>query len=402
MGPATLLAVKPDPAVAVRVAAFMTVRFIHTADWQLGMTRHFLSGEAQSRFSQARIDIIRRIGSLTTEEKASFVVVAGDVFETNQVETRTVRRALEALSDIRVPVYLLPGNHDPFDAGSVYRSPTFERQKPDNVIVLTDPSAHTPTEGVEIVGAPWMSKQALRDPVEAVVATLQPSPAVPRILVAHGQIRDALGGGGPAAIDVDKAEEAVADKRISYLALGDRHSATRLGTSGHIYFSGSPEPTAHDEVDAGNVLVVELGPNGECSVHPRPVGTWRFLTNAFEIDRQSDVLEFGRWLDSQPSKDRSVARLTLKGTLSLAVDAQLQDLIEKHRDLFGAVEVTGDSDLIVRPDDDDFVDLALAGFAAEAVKELRAAVAGPGAASETARDALALLVRLAGADGTGR
>ena len=380
----------------------MTVRFIHTADWQLGMTRHFLSGEAQSRFSQARIDAIRRIGALATEEKASFVVVAGDVFETNQVETRTVRRALEAMSDVPVPVYLLPGNHDPLDAGSVYRSPTFNRQRPDNVIVLDDASPRIPTEGVEVVGAPWTSKQALRDPVEAAVAGLQPSPAVPRVLVAHGQIRDALGGGGPAAIDVARAEEAVADKRISYLALGDRHSTTRLGTSGHIYFSGSPEPTAYDEVDAGNVLVVEVGPNGECTVRPRLVGSWRFLANTFEIDGQSNVLEFGRWLDSQPSKDRSVARLTLRGTISLAVHAQLQDLIEKHKDLFGAVEVTAQSDLVVRPDDDDFADLALAGFAAEAVTELRAAAAGPGAGGEVARDALALLVRLAAADGIDR
>jgi hypothetical protein len=39
-----------------------TVRFLHSADWQLGMTRHFLSAEAQARFSQARIDVIKRIG----------------------------------------------------------------------------------------------------------------------------------------------------------------------------------------------------------------------------------------------------------------------------------------------------------------------------------------------------
>ena len=32
------------------------VRFPHTSDWQLGMTRHFLEGEAQARYSAARID----------------------------------------------------------------------------------------------------------------------------------------------------------------------------------------------------------------------------------------------------------------------------------------------------------------------------------------------------------
>ena len=77
----------------------MTVRFIHTADWQLGMTRHFLEGEAQSRFSQARLDAILRIGDLARERRAEFVVVAGDVFETTQVSRQTGLRACEA----RVP-----------------------------------------------------------------------------------------------------------------------------------------------------------------------------------------------------------------------------------------------------------------------------------------------------------
>ena len=61
------------------------VRFILTADWQLGMTRHFLEGEAQARFAQARIDAIRTIGRLAAEQGALFVGVGGDVFETNQV-----------------------------------------------------------------------------------------------------------------------------------------------------------------------------------------------------------------------------------------------------------------------------------------------------------------------------
>ena len=55
-------------------------RFLHTADWQLGMTRHFLSPEAQGRFAQDRIDAIRQIGDIAREQGAQFVVVCGDVF----------------------------------------------------------------------------------------------------------------------------------------------------------------------------------------------------------------------------------------------------------------------------------------------------------------------------------
>ena len=74
------------------------VRFIHTADLQLGMTRRFLDEDAQARYAQARIDALVSIGELAAREDARFVVVAGDVFETNRVRPRTVGRALEAMT----------------------------------------------------------------------------------------------------------------------------------------------------------------------------------------------------------------------------------------------------------------------------------------------------------------
>ena len=66
------------------------MRFVHTADWQLGMTRYFLNGEAQPRYSAARRDVVAGIGPLAVEAGAEFVVVAGDVFEDNQLAPRDV------------------------------------------------------------------------------------------------------------------------------------------------------------------------------------------------------------------------------------------------------------------------------------------------------------------------
>jgi hypothetical protein len=100
-----------------------TVRFIHTADLQLGMTRRFLDADAQARYAQARIDGLTAIGRMAAAERAAFVVVAGDVFETNRVRPRTVGRALEAMASIPVPVFLLPGNHDPVGYKNSIRQP---------------------------------------------------------------------------------------------------------------------------------------------------------------------------------------------------------------------------------------------------------------------------------------
>src|ERR1035438_4326805 len=112
------------------------VRFLHTGDWQLGMTRHFLSADAQARYSEARLDAIRRIAALARTEGCAFVIVSGDVFESNHLDRQVVIRSLDAMAAFDVPLYLLPGNHDPINAGSVYRSAAFQDHCPEQVDVL--------------------------------------------------------------------------------------------------------------------------------------------------------------------------------------------------------------------------------------------------------------------------
>src|SRR3990172_2692276 len=127
----------------------MSFWFLHTSDWQLGMTRHFLAEGAQERFNQARFDAIRTLGRIVREEDCQFLLVCGDAFESNQVDRKTVARALEALRDMPVPIYILPGNHDPLNAASVYRSSTFIERKPPQVQVIETAAPIEVAEGVE-------------------------------------------------------------------------------------------------------------------------------------------------------------------------------------------------------------------------------------------------------------
>ena len=76
------------------------MRFVHTADWQLGMTRRWLEGESQPRYSAARRDVIAGLGMLSAQAGAEFVVVAGDVFEYNQLAPQVISQSLEAMRSI--------------------------------------------------------------------------------------------------------------------------------------------------------------------------------------------------------------------------------------------------------------------------------------------------------------
>ena len=167
----------------------MRTRFMHTSDWQLGVTRQFLDTDSQALWAAARFDSVRTLGQIAVREKCEFIVVAGDIFETNQVDRRTVLKACEIMAGIPLPIYLLPANHDPLDAGSVFTGRTWLEHKPAQVHVLN--ATGQPLEvrpGVEVVGAPWTSKRPLVDLVAAAAAKLEPAHGALRVMVGHGSV----------------------------------------------------------------------------------------------------------------------------------------------------------------------------------------------------------------------
>ena len=364
------------------------------------MTRHFLAGEAQARFDGARIDVIRTIGAVAVDEGCDFVVVCGDVFESNQVGRQVILRAFEAMGATpQVTFYLLPGNHDPLDASSVYTSRAFTENKPDNVAVLEEPTPLEVASSVELVPAPWFTKRPLTDLVAVACDGLEEGDAI-RIVVGHGAIDTrSPDESNPALISPGSLEARIDEGLIHYVALGDRHSTTNVLQTGRVWYSGTPEPTRYGEIDPGNVLIVDLDVD-RISVETRTVGTWRFLQQDWELTDDTDLDAVENWLTGIEGKDRTIVKLSLVGQISLAQKARLDNLLEHHDDLLAALE-DGErrSDLAVIPDDADLSDLGLSGFAQEALDDLvKLAESNQLDLAVAARDAMALLYRLVGAD----
>jgi DNA repair exonuclease SbcCD nuclease subunit len=377
------------------------MRFLHTADWQLGMTRHFLAGDAQPRYSAARRDAVAGLGALAAEVGAEFVVVSGDVFEHNQLAPQVIGQSLEAMRAIGIPVYLLPGNHDPLDASSVYTSALFTAECPDNVVVLDRAGVHEVRPGLEIVAAPWRSKAPTTDLVAEVLNGL-PTGAVTRILVAHGGV-DVLDPDRdkPSLIRLAELDDAVSCGAIHYVALGDKHSLTHVGSSGRVWYSGSPEVTNFDDVesDPGHVLVVDIDEGDSrrpVTVEARHVGRWRFVTLHRQVDTSRDIADLDLNLDLMIEKERTVVRLALTGSLTVTDRAALDACLDKYARLFAWLGLwERRTDLAVIPADGEFSDLGIGGFAAAAVDELVAtARRGDDESAVDAQAALALLLRL--------
>ncbi len=376
------------------------MKFLHTADWQLGMTRHFLGEDAQARYSAARRDAVAALGALAAETGAEFVVVAGDVFDANQLAPMVISQSLEAIRAIGVPVYLLPGNHDPLDAGSVYTGALFTRECPDNVTVLDRTGAVAVRDGLEIIAAPWRSKKPTTDLTAEALAGLA-ADGTARILVAHGAVSGLdPNDANPAQISMDGLTAALTGSAVHYVALGDKHSRTEVGGGGRVWYSGSPEVTNYDHVerDSGHVLVVDIDlddPAHPVTVESRRVGTWRFLTVDHELNNSRDIAGLDVNLDQLPDKDRTVVQLKLMGTLTVTDRATLDACLDKYSRRFACIDSWArHTTIAVMPGDDEFDDLGIGGFAAEAVAELVDTARSEGADADAARGALALLLRL--------
>lgn len=396
------------------------VRVLHTADWQVGMTRRYLPPEAQQRFTSARTDVVRRIGELAQEQSCDLVVVAGDVFEHSQITPQTVRRALEALREVPVPVYLLPGNHDHLGPMSIWSSPLLRAELPEHVHVLDTPGPVVVAEGVELVAAPWTGKHPGADPVAGALDLLPDGPApdgTVRIVVGHGGVdlldRDEHNS---APVAVDPLVAALDEGRVHYVALGDRHSCTQVGDPA-IWYSGAPEPTDWREQRPGEVLVVDVEPGrvggrGRVEVRPHRVARWTYAAIEARVDSDADLESLDRTLAAVPDKERAVVRLGLRGTLGLAQHARLEQILERHGDLLAALHRPAQHSDVVLVDGDDLSELGLGGFLAGALEEIREEAAAaqeappapapfqPGLPDDeaSARDALFLLYRLTQGD----
>jgi DNA repair exonuclease SbcCD nuclease subunit len=115
------------------------------------------------------------------------------------------------------------------------------------------------------------------------------------------------------------------------------------------------------------------------------------------VDSSRDVTDLDINLDMMPDKDRTVVRLALTGSLRVTDRAALDACLDRYAQLFASLRIwERRSEIAVVPDNAEFADLGIGGFAAAAVEELVATARSDSEAAVDAQGALALLLRLAG------
>jgi len=368
----------------------MTLRLLHTADWQLGKPFAGFGDSFGALLAQARFDTLRRVAEIAREEAVDAVLVAGDVFERNDVATGTISRALAAMRPYSGPWLLLPGNHDAALAASVWtRLEALGR--PDNVIACTRPDPVILADGrLAILPAPLTERRVMDDLTGWMDSAETPAGAV-RVGLAHGSIEGRLPEAAESANPI--APDRAARAGLVYLALGDWHGTLEVGPAA--WYAGTPEPDSFKQNDPGHILVVEIdGPERPPRVERRPVAQYAWRERRLDLSAMDGEAGIETALESLrqnlDTPQRTVLRLGLEGVAGLA----LLDRLHARLEAFGgelAHLVVDDEAVVAEPSAKELERLDDGGLLGDAVQTLLARMEAGGEEAETARLALRLL-----------
>ncbi|MEX0806221.1 MAG: metallophosphoesterase [Candidatus Binatia bacterium] len=224
------------------------VVIIHSSDLHLGTDDSFSNHDSLAVLPKV-LAVARVIG-------ADVVLLAGDTFDNHRQPGELLERAAQMLRDYGNPIVILPGNHDPLTADSVYRRGGLAQIPNVRILGLNvDQSVMFAEFELEIWGrahVDYADMSPLADP--------RPRSTRWQLAAAHGHYVDAARDPNRLIGSWLIHREELLATGADYVALGHWNQATPVG-SGEVtaYYSGSPEY-------AGTVNVIRLTSNGAVEV----------------------------------------------------------------------------------------------------------------------------------------
>lgn len=356
------------------------MKIIHSADWQLGKPFRRFEPEVRAALTEARFDAIDAIGRTAAENDSHHVIVAGDIFDTEGPEDRTIIQAVSRMNRHACHWWLLAGNHDFARNGGLWDR--VRQRAGEKITVLAEPEPREIEPGAWLLPAPLVHRHNLDDPTE-LFDSMETRDARVRIGIAHGSIR---GFGAQGETGNQIAPDRARRSRLDYLALGDWHGALQVDE--RTWYAGTPEPDRFHRDDPGCALLVELSAGTAPAVTPIRTGRFQWLIRDWTVNDAQGFEAACNTLLSAIDPPSMLVQLSVAGITSLTDRiAILGHLDNDLRHRLRYLDVRAD-DLAGRPGDDDLAMLAVEGVLGAAAGRLNACIEAGGPDAVIARRAL--------------
>ena len=360
--------------------------FLHTADWQIGRQYGQFETDDAAMLAEARFEVVARIAALAAERGVDAVLVAGDVFDTQGVSDRSIRRLFAAMAGYAGPWVMIAGNHDAALADSVWSRAMQLGCIPPNVHVpLATAVVDLAAANLAVLAAPLTQRHTYDDVTQAFDA-LESAPGRVRVGLAHGSVAGRL----PDTVDATNpiAPDRAARARLDYLALGDWHGC--LSIDERTWYAGTPEQDRFRGNEPGYVLDVRIAaPGATPQVERVATGKYRWSAWAETLSLPTDAQALAERMAALRAED--VLRLDVQGHVNMETWDALQRAVDQAAAQVRAL-LPDLSGLRLEPDEADLAELRASGYVGEVAAQLQAMQSDP-EQSAVAGEALRLLLR---------
>ncbi len=251
-----------------------TVKILHTADLHLGAELSYLGKNAASRRSEMLL-CFERILELGKKENIDLMLIAGDLFDNNNIPADVFISLLQKISQYCFTVVYAAGNHDPLCSDS----PFISAKLPRNLIVLgTNDECVKIGETVSVYGKSFGSVYMNGQDSFGIAADGN----TVNILLMHGDTTMGSEYNFLSQLYLQSCD-------MDYVALGHIHKYSSVLKAGKTYYaySGCPEPHGFDEPGAKGVIIAEIG-KGVCNAKFVPTAYRMHLLEEIDISGASD------------------------------------------------------------------------------------------------------------------
>lgn len=300
------------------------MKLLHTGDLHLDSAFcEENSLQADARRAEQR-DVLRRIVQCATKECCDLILIAGDLFDGKYVTHETKEAVTSLLGDFGKPIFIAPGNHDPYVSGSFWQTASL----PDNVYVFNSSELQCfEPDGlnVQVYGYAFTASAMRQGPLAE--ASAERRDGVWRLLCAHGELDAPLSAYAPILTgDILRLG-------IDYAALGHIHNPSRPLSQEHgeIRYCGFGEGRSFDECGDGGVWLVTLTEGEPIRCERRVISRTRYLCEELDLSACADEEAIRKAVTSVIERyDRAThLRLLLNGTVD--PEALSAVLLEKER-----------------------------------------------------------------------
>jgi DNA repair exonuclease SbcCD nuclease subunit len=264
-------------------------------------------------------------------ESADALCFAGDLYEHENVTADTEALLVRTLGEFGKPVLLLPGNHDPHVAGSVYQ----RAEWPENVHVFgtSEPTSYELTPEVVIWGIAYTLRELRTEVVRQFRA---PDDGRTHLLLLHGSV--VTGYQGTEGDHLPVTIEELAATGAEHVLLGHYHNGRSWERA---TYPGSPEPLTWGErgTHAVNRVVVD---EGKVTTELVPINETSFAEIEVDVSGAGDSGEIEsvvrEQIAGQIDRGRAI-RVVLGGMVGQACEVRPAEIAEQVSDGFAEVIV---------------------------------------------------------------